>query len=67
MADETRNSQSDFALIGTDMRKVELIELQYFAGLTFKEMEETTQLSSSTLDRELRFARAWLKNYLGKR
>ena len=51
-------------LAKTDMRKVELLELQYFAGLTFKEMEEITGLSSSTLDRELRFARAWLKKYL---
>ena len=48
----------------TDPRKVELIELQYFAGLSFKEMEEVTGLSSSTLDRELRFARAWLRKYL---
>ncbi|MEE4143452.1 MAG: ECF-type sigma factor [Halieaceae bacterium] len=51
-------------LATTDMRKVELIELQYFAGLTFREMEEVTGLSSSTIDRELRFARAWLKKFL---
>jgi RNA polymerase sigma factor (TIGR02999 family) len=51
-------------LAQTDLRKVELIELQYFAGLTYREMEEVTGLSSSTLDRELRFARAWLKNFL---
>ena len=47
-----------------DERKVELIELQYFAGLTFREMEEVTGLSSSTLDRELRFSRSWLKSRL---
>lgn len=51
-------------LAKTDPRKVELIELQYFAGLTFREMEEITGLSSSTIDRELRFARAWLKKFL---
>lgn len=45
-----------------DQQKVELIELQYFAGLSFKEMEEVTGLSSSTLDRHLRMARAWLKS-----
>lgn len=44
-----------------DQQKVDLIELQYFAGLSFKEMVEVTGLSSSTLDRHLRFARAWLK------
>jgi RNA polymerase sigma factor (TIGR02999 family) len=52
------------ALAAQDSRKAELVELQYFAGLTFGEMEAVTGLSSSTLDRELRFARAWMKNYL---
>ncbi|MEJ2604429.1 MAG: sigma-70 family RNA polymerase sigma factor [Gammaproteobacteria bacterium] len=47
-----------------DPRKAGLIELQYFAGLTFREMEEVTGLSSSTLDRELRLARIWLKDRL---
>ena len=50
-----------------DERKAELIQLQYFGGLSFKEMEEVTGLSSSTLDRDLRFARAWLKDQLSKR
>ena len=54
------------ALTEFDSRKAELIQLQYFAGLTFKEMEEVTGLSSSTLDRNLRLARAWLKNRLAK-
>jgi RNA polymerase sigma factor (sigma-70 family) len=49
----------------TDSRKVELLELQYFAGLNYQEMAEVTGLSSSTLDRELRFAKAWLKKQLG--
>ncbi|MEM6484364.1 MAG: ECF-type sigma factor [Pseudomonadota bacterium] len=47
-----------------DERKAELIELQYFGGLTFAEMEQVTGLSSSTLDRHLRMARAWLKDAL---
>ena len=49
-----------------DKRKVELLELQYFAGLSFREMAEITGLSTSTLDRELRFGRAWLKTRLGE-
>lgn len=49
-----------------DPRKVELLELQYFAGLTFEEMAEVTGLSTSTLDRELRLARAWLKERLSR-
>ena len=47
-----------------DKRKLELLELQYFAGLNFREMAEVTGLSTSTLDRELRFARTWLKTRL---
>ncbi len=53
-------------LAALDKRKAELVELQYFAGLTFREMEEVTGLSSSTLDRELRFSRAWLKDKLSR-
>lgn len=53
-------------LADLDQRKAELVELQYFGGLTFREMEEVTGLSSSTLDRELRMARAWLKDFLSK-
>lgn len=52
------------ALAELDERKSELIQLQYFAGLSFKEMQEVTGLSTSTLDRELRFARAWLKDQM---
>jgi len=59
----------DDALTGltkVDPRKAELIELQYFGGLSFREMEEVTGLSSSTLDRDLRLARAWLKDRLSR-
>ena len=51
-------------LSALDERKAALIEMQYFAGMTFEEMEAATGLSSSTLDRELRFSRAWLKDQL---
>ncbi len=47
-----------------DARKAQLIELQYFGGLSVKEMEAVTGLSSATIGRELRFARAWLKDQL---
>jgi len=53
-------------LAALDERKAELIQLQYFGGLSFQEMEEVTGLSSSTLDRDLRFARAWLKDQLAR-
>jgi RNA polymerase sigma factor (TIGR02999 family) len=48
-------------LASIDERKAQLIELQYFGGLSFREMEAVTGLSSSTIDRHLRTARAWLK------
>jgi RNA polymerase sigma-70 factor, ECF subfamily len=53
-------------LAEVEPRKAELIQLQYFGGLSFAEMEAVTQLSSSTLDRDLRLARAWLKDYLAQ-
>lgn len=43
-----------------DERMAKILELRYFGGLTYAEMSEVTGLSSSTLDRELRFAKAWL-------
>ena len=54
------------ALSSVDGRKADLIELQIFGGLTFEEMSEVTGLSSSTLDRELRMAKAWLKQEVTK-
>lgn len=54
-------------LANLDPRKAELIELQYFGGLSFKEMQKVTGFSSSTLDRDLRIARAWLKDQLTKK
>lgn len=51
-------------LAALDQRKSELMELKLFAGLSFREMSEVTGLSSSTLDRELRMARAWLQDRL---
>lgn len=47
-----------------DPRKLEIIELHFFGGLTFGEMALVTGLSPSTLDRDMRLARAWLKDRL---
>lgn len=54
------------ALAAFDERKAELVELQIFGGLTFEEMAEVTELSTSTLDRELRAAKAWLKKTIAE-
>lgn len=45
-----------------DPEKAQLIELQYFGGLSVAEMEDFTGLSSATIGRHLRFARAWLRD-----
>lgn len=47
-----------------DERKARIVELHYFGGLTFEEMAEVMQLSTTTLDTELRFAKAWLRQQL---
>lgn len=40
------------------------IELQYFGGLTGREIAETLNVSPTTTERDLRFARSWLKREL---
>lgn len=40
------------------------IELQYYAGLRQKEISATTGIPLRTVERELRFARAWLREKL---
>ena len=52
------------ALAEKDPRKAEMLELHYFGGLTYEEMSEVLGLSSSTLDRDIRFAKAWLRSRL---
>lgn len=47
-----------------DSRKAQLIELKYFGGMTTEEIEAVTGLSAATIGRDLRFARAWLKDRL---
>ena len=52
------------ALRAVDQRKCEIIELNYLLGLKREEIAEVLELSVPTIDRELRFARAWLKQRL---
>jgi RNA polymerase sigma factor (TIGR02999 family) len=53
-------------LAAIDPRGAEIMHLTYFAGLTRDEIAEVTKLSVPTIDRELRFARAWLNTELGR-
>jgi RNA polymerase sigma factor (TIGR02999 family) len=51
-------------LRAVDSRKAEIVELNYLLGLTREEIAEALEISVPTVDRELRFARAWLKDQL---
>jgi RNA polymerase sigma factor (TIGR02999 family) len=48
-----------------DERKSRIIELRYFGGLSSEEIATALDISTSTLDRELRLAKAWLRHRMG--
>ena len=43
-----------------DKRCAQVVELHYFGGLTHKEMSSALDISTSTLERDLKFAKAWM-------
>lgn len=47
-----------------DARQAEVVELRYFTGLDIEETARTLGLSISTVTREWRMARAWLRREL---
>jgi RNA polymerase sigma-70 factor, ECF subfamily len=49
------------ALAKFDQRKVRIIELRYFGGLSLEETAEALGLSVTTIGDETRVARAWLR------
>ncbi len=52
------------ALRAVDPRAAELVQLRYYAGLTLEEAAEVLGGSVSTVQREWRYARAWLAERL---
>lgn len=44
--------------------QAELVQLYYFGGLTSREIARHTERSLRTVERHMRFARAWLRSYL---
>jgi RNA polymerase sigma factor (TIGR02999 family) len=48
-----------------DPRVARVVELHYFGGLDYDETAEAMGASRSTVNRDLRFAKAWLKQALG--
>lgn len=53
-------------LTALDPRKATIVELHFFGGLSYDETAEAVGVSAATVDRELRFAKAWLKVELGQ-
>lgn len=47
-----------------DPRKAQILELRYFAGLDGAQIAAVLELSESTVAREVRAAKAWLRSYL---
>jgi len=51
-------------LAAFDARKAEILELHYFAGLTYNELANVMQIAESTVHQDLRTAKAWLHQHL---
>lgn len=47
-----------------DSRKSDILVLHFFGGMTYEETAEALEISAATVDRDLRFAKAWLANEL---
>ena len=48
-----------------DERKAQVLELWFFAGMTIEEITEIVEISTSTVRRDLDFAKVWLARELG--
>jgi len=47
-----------------DRRKSQALEMRYFGGMTAVEIADATQLSTRSVERDLRLARAWVADAL---
>jgi RNA polymerase sigma-70 factor (ECF subfamily) len=52
------------ALEALDPRKVKIIELRYFGGMTVEETAKTIGASTATVERDTRIAQLWLSRHL---
>ena len=51
-------------LQAADARSAQVLELHYFAGLSIDQIADALAIAASTIDRDLRFARAFLKKHV---
>jgi len=51
-------------LAALDREKARVVELRFFAGCTIEEAAEALDISTATVERHWRFARAWLRKHL---
>lgn len=54
------------ALRKDDPRAASIVQLRFYAGLSIDEAANALDMSPSTVDREWRYARAWLLRYLSQ-
>ncbi|HUN82325.1 MAG TPA: sigma-70 family RNA polymerase sigma factor [Phycisphaerae bacterium] len=52
-------------LAEVDAQKAQVVELRYFGGCSIEETAEALGIGTATVERDWRFARAWLRNALG--
>lgn len=62
--DVVRVDDALVALALEDPRQARVVELNYFGGFSRDEIGAALDISQATVDRDLRFARAWLKQAL---
>ena len=51
-------------LAANDQRTADIVELHYFAGMSYREAGEVLGVSEATAKRALRFGKAWMRDYL---
>lgn len=54
------------ALAAVDPRKVQVVEMKFFAGLDVRETAEALKVSAETVRRDWRLAKAWLRREIRK-
>lgn len=54
------------SLAQIDERKSQVLELRFFGGLTIQETSEVLELSTATVERDVKVAKAWLARELKK-